>query len=453
MIWESNRSATSEPTESEVEGMSGEIARTYELLFKPRQVVELRAFKERETLSGYFDDGKALTREASKLDRRGYSVYVTLNEINPALLARAMNRTRKVYKEPTTSDSDVGRRRWLPLDFDPGRPSGVSATDTEKEAARRRVLEVRKYLRRRGWPEPILADSGNGYHLLYAVDLPNDTESLDLIKGILEAISFRFSDKAVEVDTTTRNAARIWKLYGTTAHKGDDVPVRPHRPSKVLEVPGTLPTVNREELGAVSMMRPTPPPRRPDPQRDNCGDFDLDTWIGEHEVAVKREGPWERGGYRWILEECPWNGHRDNSAYIVQFGSGTVAAGCHHDSCRGYGWRELRKYYEPSAYEQRRYEATEAKERAGPVPATPGAHERCCPAHDQQPGVRQEGGKALDAAQVGKCPARGAPGSDQDGGRRCLGRTERSAAQSSTPASPPTNKPEAATPWRSSWKR
>lgn len=225
--------------ESLLEGSDGnptEIQSAVELLFQPGVVVEIRAFKGRETVSGYFDDRALLAYEAGKLEDRGYSVYVTLNEINPALLARASNRARKVYKEPTTSDSDIVRRRWLPLDFDPVRPSGVSATDAEKQAARRRALEVREFLREFGWPEPVVGDSGNGYHLLYRIELPNDRESLELVKGILEALAFKFSDKAVEVDTTTCNAARIWKLYGTTARKGDDARGRPHRRSRLLKV-------------------------------------------------------------------------------------------------------------------------------------------------------------------------------------------------------------------------
>ena len=57
------------------------------------------------------------------------------------------------------------------------------------------------------------------------------------MKAVLEAIAFKFSDEAVEVDTTTCNAARIWKLYGTTARKGDDTEERPHRVSRLLKVP------------------------------------------------------------------------------------------------------------------------------------------------------------------------------------------------------------------------
>src|SRR5829696_1832744 len=128
------------------------LLRTLEVLFQPGAVVELRAFRGRETISGYYDDHPALAREARKLDKRAYAVYVSLNEVDSTLLARASNRTRKVYREPTTSDGDIVRRRWLPLDFDPVRPSGVSATDAEKKAARRRALEVRGFLRGLGWP-------------------------------------------------------------------------------------------------------------------------------------------------------------------------------------------------------------------------------------------------------------------------------------------------------------
>ena len=116
------------------------LVRSVEVLFQPGAVVELRAFRGRETVSGYYDDHAALACEARKLDERAYAVYVTLNEVDPALLARASNRTRKVYREPTTSDGDILRRRWLPLDFDPARPSGVSATDAEKRAAKERAL-------------------------------------------------------------------------------------------------------------------------------------------------------------------------------------------------------------------------------------------------------------------------------------------------------------------------
>lgn len=218
------------------DGAIGEIHQTIRTLFGTGDVVEIRAFKDRTTVSGYFDDFEELTKQAAKLDGQDFAVYVTLNPVKGALLARAHNRI-KHYPKATTSDADVLCRRWLPLDFDPARPSGVSATDQEKKAARLRALEVRDYLREQGWLEPVVGDSGNGYHLLYCIDLPNDCESLDLVSGVLEALAFKFSNDTVNLDASVHNAARIWKLYGTTARKGDDAGGRPHRRSRLLKVP------------------------------------------------------------------------------------------------------------------------------------------------------------------------------------------------------------------------
>src|SRR5215211_3214461 len=330
--------------------MSAEILQAVEVLSEPGGVLELRAIKNGTTAAGYFDDTNVLSPEAAQLNEQGFAIYITANPANPALLSRAANRIKRPLKE-TTSDRDVLWRRWFPIDFDPVRPAGVSSTDEEKEHALRRAHEVYTDLRERGWPEPVAADSGNGAHLLYAVDLPNDANSLALVRGALEALSFKFSDSVVSVDTTTSNAARIWKLYGTTARKGDSTEGRPHRASKLLKVPDERVEVGREQLEAMAATKPKA-------ERKTLGippgsEFDLEAWISERGVPVRREGLWQQGGYKWVLQECPWNGHSDNSAYIVRFARGAIAAGCHHDSCQGYGWRELREYYEPGAYEHR----------------------------------------------------------------------------------------------------
>jgi hypothetical protein len=113
--------------------------------------------------------------------------------------------------------------------------------------------------------------------------------------------------------------------------------------------------VDREKLEAVAVMRPSSPPREGrdfDTGRNGHKEFDLTEWIDRYNVLVRREGSWEQGGYRWVLEECPWYGHIDNAAYIVRFGSGAIAAGCHHNSCQGYGWRDFRAHYEPGSYER-----------------------------------------------------------------------------------------------------
>jgi len=167
-------------------------------------------------------------------------VYTTLNPVKRDLLARASNRL-ELYAKHTSADADVVVRRWLPLDFDPVRPSGISSTDVEHLAALQRARTARKTLTGLGWPAPIFADSGNGAHLLHRIDLPNDHASRDLLKRLLDSLDMLFSDEAVVVDKTTFNAARIWKAYGTVAHKGDSTVDRPHRLARLLEAPCCYP--------------------------------------------------------------------------------------------------------------------------------------------------------------------------------------------------------------------
>ncbi|HMF13204.1 MAG TPA: hypothetical protein VKE94_12895, partial [Gemmataceae bacterium] len=89
-------------------------------------------------------------------------------------------------------DADVLRRCWLPFDFDPKRPAGVPSTDEEHKAALKRARECRRWLREQAWPKPIVADSGNGAHLLYPIELPNDEPSKSLVERCLRGIAFRF---------------------------------------------------------------------------------------------------------------------------------------------------------------------------------------------------------------------------------------------------------------------
>ena len=52
----------------------------------------------------------------------------------------------------------------------------------------------------------------------------------------LAALAFRFDDARVCIDQQVWNAARLLKVYGTMARKGDDTLDRPHRLSRLLEV-------------------------------------------------------------------------------------------------------------------------------------------------------------------------------------------------------------------------
>ena len=109
--------------------------------------------------------------------------------------------------------------------------------------------------------------------------------------------------------------------------------------------------VERDLLEAVAKLKPSLPNKPIKPSRTGYGELDLERWIREHNVPVTTEKDW-KGNRMWIPEECPWNGHTDRSAYLIQLPGGGVSAGCHHNSCQGKGWREFQEHYEPGGYER-----------------------------------------------------------------------------------------------------
>ncbi len=216
-----------------------DIRRGISLLFAGGDVVEVRVPKTLRfgTVSGYFDDPDLLANAIYKAECYcAEAVYCTLNRLDPQLLARACNRLKERV-ELTTADNNIVRRNWLPLDLDPVRPAGVSSNEKQHTAAIDRAYLVSNDLKTE-WGNPIVADSGNGAHLLYRIDLPNDKDSLAFIADALSKVHKCYSDDIVRVDVTPSNAARIWKAYGTVSRKGDNLREYPHRVSRILEVPG-----------------------------------------------------------------------------------------------------------------------------------------------------------------------------------------------------------------------
>ena len=240
---------------------SGGIAPTLAVLFDPGQVIEVRALADTCTHSGYFTDSTALSRcaEALDTDPAVHGIYITLNKVNPALLARRANRIKMHLSrsDATTGDADITRRRWLPIDIDPVRPGGVSSTDTEHDRALVKAEEIAGWLTALGFPVPVRGDSGNGAHLLYRIDLPNDEPSKNLVKQCLVTLDLLFSDPLVSVDSANYNAGRIWKLYGTMARKRDHTAGRPHRRSRMLSVPDSPGVVTAELLHTLASRLPT----------------------------------------------------------------------------------------------------------------------------------------------------------------------------------------------------
>jgi hypothetical protein len=176
-----------------------------------------------------------MAKAALGISPHAQGVYFSLNPIRPDLLARRANRIDWAEEGELAKDKDVLVRRWVLIDADPVRDSHISANSDEKMAAQDTVIAVREHLRGRSWPEPILADSGNGFHLLYRVDLP--AEDGGLVKRLLQALAAKFDTDRVHIDQSVFNPARICKLPGTWARKGDHTELRPYRRASLVEAP------------------------------------------------------------------------------------------------------------------------------------------------------------------------------------------------------------------------
>ena len=219
--------------------------RVWDLFINPGEVVEVRILGvkgkheifggdyTKGPISGYFDDFERFSKAVKEADRIPHGgIFFTLQVIDPRLIGRAFNRLKP--SDTATGDTDVLAYRWLPVDLDPVRPSGISASEKELKAA----LELREIvsdwmIAEMAFPRPVKAVSGNGGHLLFRLpDMPANKETRDFVKGTLEGLAQRFNNDQVKVDTGVDNPARIWKLYGTTARKGDEVPAGLNREAR-----------------------------------------------------------------------------------------------------------------------------------------------------------------------------------------------------------------------------
>ncbi|MCC6427041.1 MAG: DUF3987 domain-containing protein [Phycisphaerales bacterium] len=350
------------------------ISRFLRAMFGAGDVFEVRAPKCQEragsdfrsTTAGYFtyDSIDAAAQAIVALDASGLApgIYVTLNPVASALLARSANRLQAKAKT-LTADADIVVRRHLLIDCDPVRPADISSTDAELALAAAKAEAVQGYLADLGWPAPIRVMSGNGHHLLYQIDLPRDDDGL--VQRVLGGLAEKFDDEKVKIDRSVHNPARITKIPGTMVRKGDDlrgvpgIEDRPHRRSELLSLPDEMITVTPgllEPLGGP----PTPPPRIT-PARDNgitkgtrkFARFDhtlagVRGYLESHGVQIVKERI--KGDSTMLdLAFCPVTGVEANGTEIsvMVTSGGAIAFKNLHNRGEGFQWVDVREALEP----------------------------------------------------------------------------------------------------------
>lgn len=297
------------------------------------------------------------------VDLRPVGIYLSLNEPDPAVMARSPNKMTKFPKN-TTSDADIRHRRWLHLDFDADRPAGVAATAAQLEAARQLAAFCRDYLcAKKGWPAPVEALSGNGFYQYFRVDLAKNADNDKLVERVLRAIHHQAAAIMVpphltgaHVDLGTHPAGRVVRLPGTMNRKGFPSAELPHRRSQLLHVPETIETVAAAQLQelvsewerAASKTTSLAPSVGGD--SGSCSAsfghrLDVERWLRDRGVDYRVKPERSSDGWTvYLLAACPFNPEhgRDREVCVMQAPDGKLGAKCMHESCSGRGWREFR---------------------------------------------------------------------------------------------------------------
>lgn len=295
---------------------------------------ETRVKTGRGVLAGYFES-EALALSA--VERLGdyTAAWATLNPLRPDVLTpdTAINPTELARTLKAAADAHILCREWLLLDFDPERPAGVGSTDAEKAAAHQQAGQCRCELAEMGWPLPAVIDSGNGFHLRYRIDLHNDAAAAALARAVLRQLAERYP----MLDVTNHNAARVAKLPGTWARKGEHTDERPHRISALLsEGSGT---VTETQLQAIAGDMSTADYATREEITSEEAKAALEWLLGyleHHELAARTEARRIPGGWK-VGIFCPFaESHDDGSdtSTVLQIISGRLSFSCAHNTCK-----------------------------------------------------------------------------------------------------------------------
>lgn len=226
---------------------SSSIQDSFKLFVEPGSLTEVRVLlrspdndEERICRNQFYFGREAdkVARDLEQFEKNPDCIgcYFVINPIKPDLYAHNKIKWRPPFqtKVDSSKSNDIIRRKWLFIDCDSNRGADLSATDNERSFAVSLSRDIVQSLSLLGFASPVLGDSGNGVHIYYPVDLPNDKIIQSQIKEFLHELSLRFYNQGAKVDPVTFDCQRMGRVYGTIARKGSSTPERPWRKTGIL---------------------------------------------------------------------------------------------------------------------------------------------------------------------------------------------------------------------------
>ena len=337
------------------------------VLFKPKQLVEVRARMNAGYWKGfYFTNHDYMAEIVQKLDQdtRIQSVYYVFNQINPNLIEQRKsckcdtcvrgglivanpdaNQIEKIIigaSQHLTTNEDIEWLNWLFIDVDTIRAQGFEhepSSKLEKAQSMKVAQKIIDYLQDENhWPKVLMANSGNGYHILPKINLPNTSTNVDLVLDCLRSLDKKFSTEEAEIDNSVFNPARLTRAYGTHTRKGKDTKERPWRLNYLLPFEGSLGVVDFNQILTLGSTSPkaSKAPRGDMPELDRR--FDLDkffAWYEDQGAFNVEEGheTWQ-GREVKVIDKCAISGYKHTGSVKTGFIVGdTLGYHCWSPEC------------------------------------------------------------------------------------------------------------------------
>ena len=337
-------------------------------LFKKDDIIEVRAWdKQHNVYTGRYTRSKKLM-EHIKLWNEECDVYYVLNPVGTKHGLRDLSRGGLC-----TWEQDVPWRRYFLLDFDPKRDCKI-ATHHQWLAAFDAAGRAKVWLESFGFKGIVLANSGNGCHLLVPCSLPNDSEGKEIVRKVQRIVSNKLSTTEVECECFP-DANRLVRAYGTVNRKGAETETLKHRFSEILTPARGSDDDPKNLLLQIIAENPIEDAKLTN-HGTGEGPFSRDLLYARLEAwAEKYEG---ENGEGFVFEEtdrrdgfrilCPGNteqgwpdgeqhdtvGESLNDSCIVYVENGWPRLSCRHNHC-GEGaahgkktWKDLQEFYDPT---------------------------------------------------------------------------------------------------------
>jgi putative DNA primase/helicase len=336
-----------------------EIHETLSLLFHEGDAIivsYLVANNDRMAKSAFTSiDGAAGFAESLDQDPAVTNIYVNLQHLKPG--------------STTDKRQDVASYVRFLVDIDRRNKKvdgvRVNATEEERASLRKTADEVTKWVSGILGAHPLVADSGNGFHLCWYLRpnaftdaiAPSDDNKITY-KECLLAIKQRFDSEAVEIDASLSEPEQIIRLWGTWNRRDPETEGRPHRQSAIISK--ARGTVSLAHLGVLACEYKAPA-KGPTAAKGDAPtlhpDFDEASWWEHYrDIFVCEE---ERDGWQ-VTSICPatyegteWPGHRHTGSRLsgVRFDRGIAEFHCfsddHCDMTFGQVMKHLNQHYPP----------------------------------------------------------------------------------------------------------